>query len=140
MTCTGATKDRVGQPCKSTRGATRSSATAKAKSDGGSLHLPARFRGLPPAPEQPTYVALFEESVYRYTYRHQVKSGITGWAQVNGLRGDTSIEEQVLFDNYYIENWSFWLDIRIILLTLFKSGISAAERSSTRKRSSTPQG
>ncbi len=57
-----------------------------------------------PRPEQPAYVALFEESVYRYTHRHRVKSGITGWAQVNGLRGDTSIEDRVLFDNYYIEN------------------------------------
>jgi lipopolysaccharide/colanic/teichoic acid biosynthesis glycosyltransferase len=87
-------------------------------------------------------VALFEESVYRHTYRHRVKSGITGWARRSTSSGGTPPyrEEQVLFDNYYIENWSFWLDIRIILLTLFKSGISAAERSSTTKRSSTPQG
>jgi len=82
-----------------------------------------------PRPEQPSYVELFEESVYRYTHRHRVKSGITGWAQVNGLRGDTSIEERVLYDNYYIENWSLWLDVKIILLTLFKSGISEPERS-----------
>jgi exopolysaccharide biosynthesis polyprenyl glycosylphosphotransferase len=83
-----------------------------------------------PRPEQPSYVELFEKSVYRYTHRHRVKSGITGWAQVNGLRGDTSMEERVLFDNFYIENWSFWLDIKIILLTLFKSGVSMPERSS----------
>lgn len=81
-----------------------------------------------PRPEQPSYVELFEQSVYRYAHRHRVKSGITGWAQVNGLRGDTSIEERVLFDNFYIENWSLWLDVKIILLTLFKSGVSAPER------------
>ena len=91
-----------------------------------------------PRPEQPSYVELFEESVYRYTHRHRVKSGITGWAQVSGLRGDTSIEERVLYDNYYIENWSLWLDIKIILLTLFKAGISEPERSiSPRNRTQT---
>ena len=71
------------------------------------------------------------QTVYRYRHRYRVKSGITGWAQVNGLRGDTSLEERVLYDNFYIENWSFWLDIKIILLTFFKSGISAPELSST---------
>ncbi|MBV9453669.1 MAG: undecaprenyl-phosphate glucose phosphotransferase [Rubrobacter sp.] len=81
-----------------------------------------------PRPEQPSYVELFEESVYRYSHRHRVKSGITGWAQVNGFRGDTSIDERILFDNYYIENWSLWLDIKIIILTLFKAGISKPER------------
>ncbi len=80
-----------------------------------------------PRPEQPSYVELFEESVYRYAHRHRVKSGITGWAQVNGLRGDTSIEERVLYDNFYIENWSLWLDIKILLLTFFKSGVSMPE-------------
>ncbi len=69
------------------------------------------------------------QTVYRYPHRYRVKSGITGWAQVNGLRGDTSIEERVLYDNYYIENWSLWLDIKIIILTLFRSVISAPERS-----------
>jgi exopolysaccharide biosynthesis polyprenyl glycosylphosphotransferase len=68
------------------------------------------------------------ETVYRYHHRYRVKSGITGWAQVNGLRGDTSIEERVLYDNYYIENWSLWLDIKTILLTLFKALISEPER------------
>lgn len=80
-----------------------------------------------PRPEQPSYVELFGESVYRYTHRHRVKSGITGWAQVNGLRGDTSIEERVLYDNFYIENWSLWLDVKILLLTFLKSGVSAPE-------------
>lgn len=50
-----------------------------------------------PRPEQPAYVELFERSVYRYAHRHRIKGGITGWAQVNGLRGDTSIEERALF-------------------------------------------
>lgn len=68
------------------------------------------------------------ETVYRYHHRYRVKSGITGWAQVNGLRGDTSIEERVLYDNYYIENWSLWLDIKTVLLTLFKALISEPER------------
>ena len=80
-----------------------------------------------PRPEQPSYVELFGESVYRYTHRHRVRSGITGWAQVNGLRGDTSIEERVLYDNFYIENWSLWLDVKILLLTFFKSGVAAPE-------------
>jgi exopolysaccharide biosynthesis polyprenyl glycosylphosphotransferase len=80
-----------------------------------------------PRPEQTTYVELFEESIYRYAHRHRIKSGITGWAQVNGLRGDTSIDERVLFDNYYIENWSPWLDIKIIILTLFQAWVSRPE-------------
>ena len=70
-----------------------------------------------PRPERPEFVGLFEESVYRYTDRHRVKAGITGWAQVNGLRGKTSLADRVEWDNYYIENWSLWLDLRIALLT-----------------------
>jgi len=73
------------------------------------------------------------QSVYRYDHRYRVKSGVTGWAQVNGLRGDTSIEERILFDNFYIENWSFWLDTKIILLTLFKAWVSKPERTFTRE-------
>lgn len=68
-------------------------------------------------------------TVHRYAHRYRVKSGVTGWAQANGLRGDTSIAERVVFDNHYIENWSLWLDIKIILLTLFKAWISKPERS-----------
>jgi exopolysaccharide biosynthesis polyprenyl glycosylphosphotransferase len=70
-----------------------------------------------PRPERPEFVGLFEESVYRYTDRHRVKAGITGWAQVNGLRGKTSLADRVEWDNYYIENWSLWLDLKIALLT-----------------------
>ena len=70
-----------------------------------------------PRPERPNFVGLFEQSVYRYGDRHRVKSGITGWAQVNGLRGKTSLVDRVEWDNYYIENWSLWLDLKILMLT-----------------------
>jgi exopolysaccharide biosynthesis polyprenyl glycosylphosphotransferase len=70
-----------------------------------------------PRPERVHYVGLFEESIYRYTDRHRVKAGITGWAQVNGLRGKTSLADRVEWDNYYIENWSLWLDLKIALMT-----------------------
>jgi len=71
-----------------------------------------------PRPERPSYVRLFDESVYRYADRHRVKSGITGWSQVQGLRGNTSIADRVEWDNYYIENRSPWLDLKIILMTV----------------------
>jgi exopolysaccharide biosynthesis polyprenyl glycosylphosphotransferase len=70
-----------------------------------------------PRPERPEFVGMFEESVYRYSDRHRVKSGITGWAQVHGLRGKTSLSDRVEWDNYYIENWSLWLDLKVLLLT-----------------------
>jgi exopolysaccharide biosynthesis polyprenyl glycosylphosphotransferase len=71
-----------------------------------------------PRPERVHYVETFEDAVYRYRDRHRVKSGITGWAQVNGLRGKTSLAERVEWDNYYIENWSLWLDLKIMLLSV----------------------
>lgn len=71
-----------------------------------------------PRPERTQYVTLFEQSIYRYGDRHRVKSGITGWAQVHGLRGKTSLSDRVEWDNYYIENWSLWLDVKILLLTV----------------------
>ena len=70
-----------------------------------------------PRPERPEFVDVFERSVHRYDERHRVKSGITGWAQVNGLRGKTSIADRVEWDNHYIENWSAWFDLKILLLT-----------------------
>jgi exopolysaccharide biosynthesis polyprenyl glycosylphosphotransferase len=70
-----------------------------------------------PRPERPEFVGLFEESIYRYSDRHRVKAGITGWAQVNGLRGKTSLADRVEWDNHYIENWSLWLDLKIALMT-----------------------
>jgi exopolysaccharide biosynthesis polyprenyl glycosylphosphotransferase len=71
-----------------------------------------------PRPERPEYVQMFEESVYRYGERHRVKAGITGWAQVNGLRGQTSLSDRVEWDNHYIENWSLWFDVKIAVLTV----------------------
>jgi exopolysaccharide biosynthesis polyprenyl glycosylphosphotransferase len=72
-----------------------------------------------PRPERPDFVRLFESNVYRYNDRHRVRSGITGWAQVHGLRGKTSLSDRVEWDNYYIENWSLWLDIKIVLMTVW---------------------
>lgn len=71
-----------------------------------------------PRPERPAFVELFEMQVRRYGDRHRVKAGITGWAQVHGLRGQTSIADRAEFDNYYIENWSLRLDFRILVLTV----------------------
>jgi exopolysaccharide biosynthesis polyprenyl glycosylphosphotransferase len=71
-----------------------------------------------PRPEREKYVRRFAEAIPRYADRHRVKPGITGWAQVNGLRGKSSLAQRVELDNYYIENWSFWLDLKILLLTV----------------------
>ncbi len=71
-----------------------------------------------PRPERPVYVAQFRRSIPRYMDRHREKAGMTGWAQVNGLRGDTSIAERTKYDLWYIENWSLLLDIKILLRTL----------------------
>jgi exopolysaccharide biosynthesis polyprenyl glycosylphosphotransferase len=70
-----------------------------------------------PRPERPEFVSRFESSVYRYTDRHRVKAGITGWAQVHGLRGKTSIDDRAEWDNWYVENFSLWLDVKILLMT-----------------------
>jgi len=74
-----------------------------------------------PRPEQPAYVEQFRQSIPRYMERHREKAGITGWAQINGLRGDTSIAERTKYDLWYIENWSLWLDFKIIMRTAFKA-------------------
>ena len=71
-----------------------------------------------PRPERPFFVDKLKEDVPRYFIRHKVKSGLSGWAQVNGLRGNTSIEERTKYDLYYVENWSLALDVKIIFLTL----------------------
>lgn len=70
-----------------------------------------------PRPEQPSFVEKFQREIPEYHKRHRVKSGLTGWAQVNGLKGDTSIEERVRYDMFYIENWSIWFDLKIMLKT-----------------------
>jgi Undecaprenyl-phosphate glucose phosphotransferase len=71
-----------------------------------------------PRPERPNYVEQFRASVPRYMLRHHVKAGITGWAQINGLRGDTPLERRIEFDLYYIRNWSLAFDLKILLLTV----------------------
>jgi len=71
-----------------------------------------------PRPERTFHANQFRNIIPKYIDRHRVKTGITGWAQVNGLRGDTSIEERVRFDLYYIENWSIAFDIKILLRTV----------------------
>jgi len=73
-----------------------------------------------PRPERPQFVEQFKEEIPRYMIKHQVRPGLTGWAQVSGLRGDTSIHKRISYDLYYIENWSMGLDIKIIFLTVFK--------------------
>jgi exopolysaccharide biosynthesis polyprenyl glycosylphosphotransferase len=71
-----------------------------------------------PRPERPEFVELFERRVDRYEDRLRVKSGITGWAQVHGLRGKTSLSDRIELDNFYIENWSLWLDVKILVMTV----------------------
>ena len=73
-----------------------------------------------PRPERPPFVQQFKERIPQYMLRHRVKSGITGWAQINGWRGNTSIEKRIEYDLYYIENWSLLLDVKILILTLFR--------------------
>jgi Undecaprenyl-phosphate glucose phosphotransferase len=73
-----------------------------------------------PRPERPPFVQQFKERIPQYMVRHRVKSGITGWAQINGWRGNTSIEKRIEYDLYYIENWSLLLDVKILILTLFR--------------------
>jgi exopolysaccharide biosynthesis polyprenyl glycosylphosphotransferase len=73
-----------------------------------------------PRPEQPAFVDQFRRMIPRYMERHREKAGLTGWAQVNGLRGDTSIVERTKYDLWYIENWSIWLDVKIIIRTVFR--------------------
>lgn len=72
-----------------------------------------------PRPERPHFVRQFQSEYDRYSHRHRLKVGITGWAQIHGLRGDTSIEKRVQYDLYYLSNWSFMMDVRIVLMTPF---------------------
>jgi len=77
-----------------------------------------------PRPERPLFVEKFKEEIPRYMIKHQVRPGLTGWAQVNGYRGDTSIRKRIEYDLYYIENWTLGLDIKIILLTFITGFIN----------------
>ncbi|MBP3538815.1 MAG: sugar transferase, partial [Oscillospiraceae bacterium] len=87
-----------------------------------------------PRPELPYYVEQYRHTVPLYMVKHQIKPGITGWAQVNGLRGDTSIEKRIEYDIWYIDNWSIYLDIKIIFKTIFgglinkEQSLKSAER------------
>ncbi|MCR5205393.1 MAG: undecaprenyl-phosphate glucose phosphotransferase [Lachnospiraceae bacterium] len=85
---------------------------------GGSMSL------VGPRPERPKFVEKFREEVPRYMVKHQVRPGMTGWAQINGYRGDTSIMKRIEYDLYYIENWSVGLDFKILFLTIFKGFIN----------------
>ena len=73
-----------------------------------------------PRPERPQFVEQFKDEIPGYMQKHMVKAGITGWAQVNGWRGDTDLEERINYDLWYIENWSLWLDLKIIALTALR--------------------
>ena len=87
-----------------------------------------------PRPERPYYVSKFGKELRTYHSRHQLKVGITGWAQVNGMRGDSSISERLAHDLYYLQNWSLGFDLQIIFLTMFRGmfGRNAYLSSTTR--------
>jgi len=73
-----------------------------------------------PRPERPIFIEKFKSQIPHYMLRHKVKAGITGWAQINGWRGNTSLDKRIEYDLYYIERWSFWFDIKILFLTFFR--------------------
>ncbi|MGE3973488.1 MAG: undecaprenyl-phosphate glucose phosphotransferase [Bdellovibrionales bacterium] len=77
-----------------------------------------------PRPERPVFVEKFKKEIPGYMLRHKVKAGMTGWAQINGLRGNTSLQARIEHDLYYITHWSLWLDIKILFLTIFKGFVS----------------
>ena len=77
-----------------------------------------------PRPERPFFVEKFREEIPRYMVKHQVRPGLTGWAQVNGYRGDTSIRKRIEYDLYYIENWTLGFDVKILVLTIFKGFVN----------------
>lgn len=81
-----------------------------------------------PRPERTIFVEKFKDEIPDYMKKHLVKAGITGWAQINGWRGDTDLQKRIEFDLYYIENWSLWFDVRIILLTIVKGFINKSEK------------
>jgi lipopolysaccharide/colanic/teichoic acid biosynthesis glycosyltransferase len=77
-----------------------------------------------PRPERPIFVEQFRDRISSYMLRHKIKAGITGWAQVNGWRGNTSIEKRIEYDLYYIQNWSVGFDLKILFMTLWKGFFS----------------
>ena len=80
-----------------------------------------------PRPEMPYHVNHYKEEIPRYLIRQQVRPGITGWAQINGLRGDTSIRKRVEYDLWYIDNWSFSLDLHILFKTVFGGMVNSEQ-------------
>jgi putative colanic acid biosynthesis UDP-glucose lipid carrier transferase len=81
-----------------------------------------------PRPERPMFVEQFKDEIPGYMQKHMVKAGITGWAQVHGWRGDTCLKTRIEFDLWYVEHWSLWLDIKIIIMTLFKGFVHSNAR------------
>jgi len=77
-----------------------------------------------PRPERPYFVEQFKDEIPKYMVKHHVRPGITGWAQTNGLRGDTSIQDRINHDLYYLENWSFMFDLKIIILTILRGFVN----------------
>ena len=77
-----------------------------------------------PRPERPVFIERFRREIPGYMLRHKVRAGVTGWAQVHGWRGDTSLHERIEHDIYYIQNWSLGLDVRILLMTLWKGWVN----------------
>ena len=77
-----------------------------------------------PRPERPFFVEEFKNRIPSYMLRHKIKAGMTGWAQINGWRGNTSVEKRIEHDLYYIENWSIGFDLRILIMTLWKGFFS----------------
>ncbi|MBI5048549.1 MAG: undecaprenyl-phosphate glucose phosphotransferase [Deltaproteobacteria bacterium] len=73
-----------------------------------------------PRPERPVFIEEFRKNIPKYMLRHKMKAGITGWAQISGWRGDTDLKKRIEYDLYYIENWSFWFDLKIMWLTIWK--------------------
>ncbi len=73
-----------------------------------------------PRPERPVFVEQFKEEIPQYMKKHMVKAGITGWAQINGLRGSSDLHKRIEYDIYYIEHWSLLFDVKIIIFTMFK--------------------
>jgi putative colanic acid biosynthesis UDP-glucose lipid carrier transferase len=76
-----------------------------------------------PRPERPVFVTHFKQDIPGYMLRHKAKAGITGWAQIQGWRGNTSLQKRIECDLWYIQNWSLWLDLKIVLLTPIKGFI-----------------
>lgn len=114
-----------------TRGDTRVTAVGKFIRKTSIDELPQLFNVLRgdmslvgPRPERPFFVEKFKEEIPRYMVKHQVRPGMTGWAQVNGLRGDTSIKKRIELDLYYIENWNIFFDIKILFLTVFRGFVN----------------